>query len=62
MFVKEKIRRLQKPVRRNEKYEKRVYTLLWRQGSKKLKRTRLRVQLACMGHGFIDKALKKGYD
>ena len=52
--------KLQKPVRRNEKYKKRVYTLLWREKSEK--RARLRVQLACKGHGFIDKALKKGYN
>ena len=28
----------------------------------KWKRARLRVQLACKGHCFIDKALKKGYN
>ena len=36
MFVKEKIRRLQNPVRRNEKYKKRVYTLLWKESSNKI--------------------------
>ena len=28
----------------------------------KQRRARLRVQLVCKGHGFIDKALKKGYN
>ena len=38
--------------------------LLWREGSNKIEKTsaRLRVQLACKGHGFIDEALKKGYN
>ena len=39
MFVKEKIRRLQKPVRRNEQYKKRVYTILWREGSNKIEKS-----------------------
>ena len=38
-FVKEKIRRLQKPVWRNEKYKKRVYTLLWRKGNNKIEKS-----------------------
>ena len=54
---RKKIRNLQKPVQRNEKYKKRVYTILWREGSNKIEK---RVQLACKGHCFIDKALKKG--
>ena len=36
VFVKEKIMRLQKSVRRNEKYKKSVYTILWREGSNKI--------------------------
>ena len=36
--------------------------LLWREGSNKIERARLRVRLACEGHSFIDKALKKGYN
>ena len=28
----------------------------------KQKKARLRAQLACKGHSFIDKALKKGYN
>ena len=39
LFVKEKNRRLQKPVRRNEKYKKRVYTILWREGSNKIEKS-----------------------
>ena len=35
---KKKIRRLQKLVRRNEKY-KRVYTLLWREGINKIEKS-----------------------
>ena len=33
---RKKIKRLQKQVRKNEKYKKRVCTLLWREGSKKI--------------------------
>ena len=63
VFVKEKIMRLQKSVRRNEKYKKSVYTILWREGSNKIDGwARLRVQSAFKGHGFIDKASRKGYD
>ena len=39
MFGREKIGRLQKPVRRNEKYKKGVYTILWREGSKKIEKS-----------------------
>ena len=38
-LARKKIRRLQKPVRRNEKYKKRVYTLLWREGSNKIEKS-----------------------
>ena len=43
--VKEKIGRLQKPVQRNEKYKKRVYTLLWREGSNKIEKSETSVSM-----------------
>ena len=58
-MVKEEDQEITKTGSKNEKYKKRVYTLLWREGSNKIEK---RVQLACKVHGFIDKALKKGYN
>ena len=49
LFVKEKIRRLQKPVRRNEKYKKRVYTLLWREGSNKIEKSETESSVSMQG-------------
>ena len=64
MFVKEKIRRLQKPVRRNEKYKKRVNTIiLWMEDSNKIEMSENESSFsACKGHGFMDKASEKGYN
>ena len=56
---RKKIRRLEKPVRRNEKYKKRVYTLLWREGSNKIEKSETE---SSVRHGFSDTALKKGYN
>ena len=54
MFVKEKIRKLQKLVRINEKYKKRVYTILWRESSNKIEKSVTEsLFIMYMGHGFI---------
>ena len=49
LFVKEKIRRLQKPVRRNEQYKKRVYTILWREGSNKIEKSETESSVSMQG-------------
>ena len=46
---RKKIRRLQKPVRRNEKYKKRVYTLLWREGSNKIEKSKTESSVSMKG-------------
>ena len=46
---RKKIRRLQKPVWRNEKYKKRVYTLLWRQGSNKVEKRETESSVSMQG-------------
>ena len=52
------IRRLQKLVRRNEKYKKRVYTLL----CNKIEKSETESLVSMQVTRFIDKALKKGYN
>ena len=49
LFVKEKIKRLQKQVWRNEKYKKRVYTLLWREGSNKIEKSETESSVSMQG-------------
>ena len=46
---RKKIRKLQKPVRRNEKYKKRVYTLLWREGSNKIEKSETESSVSMQG-------------
>ena len=46
---RKKIRKLQKLVRRNEKYKKRVYTLLWREGSNKIEKSETESSVSMQG-------------
>ena len=48
---RKKIRKLQKPVRRNEKYKKRVYgmALLWREGSNKIEKSETESSVSMQG-------------
>ena len=46
---RKKIRKLQKPVRINEKYKKRVYTLLWREGSNKIEKSETESSVSMQG-------------
>ena len=39
MFVKEEDQEIPKTGSKNEKYKKRVYTLLWREGSNKVEKS-----------------------
>ena len=48
-LAKKKIRRLQTPIRRNEKYKKRVYTLLWREGSNKIEKSETESSVSMQG-------------
>ena len=52
-------------VRRNEKYKKRVYTILWREGSNNIENIEAESSFSTQGrkgHGFIDKASRKEYN
>ena len=49
MFCKEKIRRLEKPVPRNQKYKKSVYTILWREGSNKIEKRETKSSISMQG-------------
>ena len=57
---RKKIRRLKKPLRRNEEYKKRVYILLWREGSNKyfLKNT-VALLLNCRNNVHITQFLRR---
>ena len=46
---RKKIRNLQKPVQRNEKYKKRVYTILWREGSNKIEKSKAESLISMQG-------------
>ena len=49
MFVKEEDQDITKPVQRNEKYKKRVYSLLWREGSNKVEKSETESSVSMQG-------------
>ena len=61
LFLKEKIRRLQKPVWRNEKYKKRVYTLLWREGSNIIEKSETESSVSMQGRRLYTQSFEEDY-
>ena len=58
-FLKEKIRRLQKPVWRNEKYKKRLYTLLWREGSNIIEKSETESSVSMQGRRLYTQSFEE---
>ena len=59
LSVKETIRRLQKPVGRNEKYKKIVDTKLWREGSNKIENSETESSVSMQGTRLYRKSFEE---
>ena len=49
MFIKEEDQEITKTGSKNEKYKKRVYTLLWREGSNKIEKSEAESSVSMQG-------------